>query len=74
MVCMLNKKTCKFMYTENDRSPPHKKGGNLKLNDTDWQKRESKNFTTNDRIKQDVFFMNLKLRLLKKKQEVWGRY
>jgi hypothetical protein len=28
------------MYTENDRSPPHKKGGNLKLNDTDWQKRE----------------------------------
>jgi hypothetical protein len=29
-------------------------------------KRELKNFTTNDRIKQDVFFMNLNLRLLKK--------
>jgi hypothetical protein len=38
---MLKKKTCKCMYTENDRLPPHKKGGNLKLNDTDWQIRES---------------------------------
>jgi hypothetical protein len=55
------------MYTENDRSPPHKKGGNLKLNDTDWQKRESKNFTTNDRIKQDVFFNELEFALVEKK-------
>jgi hypothetical protein len=38
----VEKKPCKYMYTENDQLPPHKKGGNLKLNDTDWQKRELK--------------------------------